>query len=73
MLPAEMDQRKKMRRSVIVVKDLKAGTKLTVDDLDAKRPGTGMPPEEIHEVVGRILLRDIEGDTLLREEDISLI
>ena len=70
-LPAELEQRKKIRRSIIAVKDLKAGTKLTVDDLDIKRPGTGLPPDKITELVGKILLRDIEGDTLITEADIS--
>ena len=70
-LPAELEQRKKMRRSVITVKDLKAGAKLTADDLDVKRPGTGLPPDKINELIGKNLLRDIESDTLLKEEDIS--
>ena len=70
-LPAEMEQRKKMRRSIIAGKDLKAGTKLTADDLDVKRPGTGMPPDKINELIGKTLLRDIKGNTLIIKADIS--
>jgi sialic acid synthase SpsE len=70
-LPAEIEQRKTMRRSIIATKDLKAGTKLTANDLDVKRPGTGLPPDKINELVGKTLLRDIESDMLLREDDIS--
>lgn len=70
-LPAEIEQRKKMRRSIVAVKDLNAGTKLTADDLDVKRPGTGLPPDKISELVGKTLLRDIEGNTLITEADIS--
>lgn len=70
-LPAEMEQRKKMRRSIVAVKDLKAGTKLTADDLDVKRPGTGLPPDKISELVGKTLIRDIEGSSLITEADIS--
>jgi|TARA_B100001964_G_scaffold66467_1_gene75612 N-acetylneuraminate synthase len=70
-LSAEIEQRKKMRRSIIATKDLKAGTKLTADDLDVKRPGTGLSPDKISELVGKTLLRDIEGDTLITEADIS--
>jgi N-acetylneuraminate synthase len=69
--PDEMEQKKKMRRSIVAAKDLKAGTKLTVDDLDVKRPGTGLPPYKINELVGKSLLRDIECNILLTEEDIS--
>ena len=70
-LPAEMEQRNKIRRSIIAVKDLKTGTKLTADDLDVKRPGSGLPPEKINELIGKTLLRDIEEDTLITEADIS--
>ena len=70
-LPAEMEQRKMIRRSIIVTKDLKAGTKLTADDLDVKRPGTGLPPDKIRVLVGKTLLRDIERDTLMTEADIE--
>jgi len=58
-----------MRRSVIINKDLKAGTILTIDDLDAKRPGTGIPVDKIYDLVGKVLIRDKEGDTLFSEED----
>lgn len=70
-LPSEMEQRKKMRRSIIVVKDLNAGKKLVLEDLDAKRPGTGLPPEKINDLIGKTLIRDVKGDTLITEADIS--
>ena len=70
-LPAELEQRKKMRRSIIVIKDLKVGTTLSMDDLEVKRPGTGIPPDKIKELVGKKLLRDIEGGALITESDIS--
>tara|TARA_B100001250_G_scaffold410991_1_gene438592 strand:- start:715 stop:1752 length:1038 start_codon:yes stop_codon:yes gene_type:complete len=67
----ELDQRKLMRRSIISKKDLKAGTKLTLDDLDTKRPGTGLPPEMIDELVGKVLVNDIDCDMLLNKDDFS--
>jgi N-acetylneuraminate synthase len=70
-LPAELEQRKKMRRSVIVTRDLPAGTILTKADLSAKRPGTGLPPEKIEELVGKVLIRDVKADTLVFDSDIS--
>ena len=70
-LPAEMDQRKKMRRSVIATRDLPAGTKLTKTDLGAKRPGTGLPPEKINELVGKVLIRAVKADTLIFDSDFS--
>ena len=68
-LPAEMEQRKKMRRSVIYTKDLSEGSILTNDDLSAKRPGTGIPPEKINSLIGKILSKDVKADTLVFESD----
>ena len=70
-LPAEQEMRLKMRRSIIASKDLKAGTKISENDLDAKRPGTGMPPEKINTLIGKTLNQDIEGNALIAETDIS--
>lgn len=67
----ELEQRKNMRRSVIASKDLKAGSKISIADLDVKRPGTGIPPEEMKTLVGKILNRDIEANTLIKKSDIS--
>lgn len=68
-LPEEIQQRKKMRRSIVAAKDLKAGTKITEADLDVKRPGDGYPPEKIYELVGRVLKKDVKGDTMINESD----
>ena len=67
----ELEQRKNMRRSVIASKDLKAGSKISITDLDVKRPGTGIPPEKINDLVGKTLKNDVKGDTLIKKSDIS--
>jgi len=69
--PAEKEMRKKMRRSIIAAKDLKAGTKLTENDLDAKRPGTGISPDKINKLIGKTLIRDIGGNAMIAETDTS--
>ena len=69
-LPAELKQRERMRRSIIYKKDLKAGNKLSFDDLDTKRPGTGFPPQMIDELVGKTLANDVKRDMLVNENDI---
>jgi N-acetylneuraminate synthase len=66
---AEQVQMKKMRRSVIVTRDIKAGEILQLADLDAKRPGTGIPADKIESLVGKKLLVDKEADTLLEIND----
>lgn len=69
-LAEEFAQRKKMRRSVVAARDLKAGTKITEADLDVKRPGDGYPPEKIKDLVGRVLKEDVESDTIIYESDL---
>ena len=67
---AEQEQMKKMRRSVIVTRNMKAGEIIALNDLDAKRPGTGIPADKIESLVGKKLLVDKEADTLLFENEI---
>ena len=69
--PEEYEQRKKMRRSVIAAKDLKVGDILTHDNISCKRPGTGISPDKIDEILNKKVLRDIEADTLIKLEDIE--
>ena len=68
---AEYEQREKMRRSVVYTRDMCAGEVLHREDLDAKRPGTGVPPERLSQVIGMTLKRDVAADTLLQESDVE--
>ena len=68
-LKDELEQRKKIRRSIIAAKDLKSGDVLSIEDLDVKRPGTGISPEKIHDLVGKVICRDVEADRLITQED----
>lgn len=67
---AEFAQREKMRRSVVYTRDIRAGEVLRREDLDAKRPGTGIPPERLEQFVGSVLKRNVEADTLALETDV---
>jgi pseudaminic acid synthase len=53
------------RRSLYVVKDLKAGEPLTHDNVRAIRPGFGLAPKLLEEVVGRRAAGDIVKGTPL--------
>ena len=66
---AEQEQMEKMRRSIILTKDLESGHVLSIDDLDAKRPGTGIPADELDALVGKKLVKDVKADYLLERED----
>lgn len=70
-MQAEQEQMLKMRRSVIVTRDMAVGEILTYETLDAKRPGTGISPALIDSLVGKKLVRDVKADMLLEKEDIE--
>lgn len=67
---SEMSTREAARKSIVVNKALKKGTELTMEDLDIKRPGTGIAPKYIGELQGKILLRDVQSDTLIQWKDV---
>ena len=60
-----------VRRSLAAADDLAAGVELTRELLTALRPGTGIPPTRIDEVVGRRLRRDLARGELLDEGDLE--
>jgi N-acetylneuraminate synthase len=53
------------RRSLYVVKDLRAGDVLTRDNVRAIRPGRGLPTKFLQDVLGRAVKRDVKRGTAL--------
>ncbi len=70
-LECEQDVRTVSRQSLVAVRDLAAGEVLARDDLTIKRPGTGIEPWRVDEVVGRALARDVAADMPLVEDDLG--
>ena len=68
-LDAELKKRREMRRSIVAAQDLKEGTILEIKHLDSKRPGKGISPNEIENILGKILLKDIQKDVLITQND----
>lgn len=66
----EMEQRLKMRRSIIIRRDMKKGEVIGEEDLGAKRPGYGFEPGKWEDFVGKELACDKIGDTLLDKSEI---
>ncbi len=63
--------RRLFTRSLVARRPLPAGTVLTVEHLVVKKPGTGLPPERLADVIGRPLARPVEADQVLVAEDIE--
>jgi len=68
--PEELANAANMRRSLMAARPLKAGTVLGRDDVTAKRPGTGLPPSQLHRLLGRRLKADMAAEDLF---DLSMV
>jgi sialic acid synthase SpsE len=68
---AEKEKILKFRRSIVAVRNLKKGETISIEDLDAKRPGTGIGPNEMKYVVGRKVSQNICKDGLIMWGDLK--
>jgi len=57
-------------KSVVAADDLSAGTVLEAEHLALKKPGTGIPANDLPSLVGRELSRSVSKDTLLSHDDL---
>jgi len=64
-LASEMQTRNSVRRSAVSRRIIKKGEKLTEDMIIYKRPGSGLSPEAVAGIMGRVANRDIEQDIIL--------
>jgi len=70
-LDCERDVREVSRQSLVTKQSLSAGDVITSEMLTIKRPGTGLPPYILDDLIGRTLARDVEVDVPLVEEDLA--
>jgi len=64
----EREKIKSFRRSIVTKNDLPEGKIISFDDMDFKRPGTGIPPDEYQKVIDRKLKRSLKRDELFKWE-----
>ena len=69
--PSELEKRKAFRRRAVARRGLSKGARLRAEDLEFKRPGTGIGPDQIDFVVGRALLRDVGAEEELEWSDLG--
>ena len=70
-LDAERDVRTVSRQSVVATRDLPAGHVIARADVTVKRPGTGIPPWRLDEVVGGRTARAVAADVPMMDEDLA--
>jgi len=71
MMESEKPARTYARRSIVAARPLKAGTIISMEDIDFKRPGTGISPTVVDTVLGKTLLCDLAADALIQYEHLS--
>ena len=71
MTDVEEAARQRARRSIVAARAIEKGELLGPDNVDFKRPGTGLSPMVAEEVLGRRAARAFELDELIRLEDLE--
>lgn len=61
-----------MRRSLVAARDLRAGERITREDVGFKRPANGLSPKYLNDVVGAVLIRDLRTDEPFTREILAL-
>ncbi|MCR4738974.1 MAG: N-acetylneuraminate synthase family protein [Lachnospiraceae bacterium] len=64
-LATEQTARRNARRSIVSAADIRKGEEITEKMLTYKRPGTGITPDRLSELLGKKALCDIPEDTIL--------
>ncbi|MEM3401728.1 MAG: N-acetylneuraminate synthase family protein [Candidatus Hadarchaeales archaeon] len=70
-LDIEVPVRKKMAKSVVSTRYIRAGEIIKREDLTVKCPGTGLPPKYIEKLVGKVAKQDIPEDTVIPVEALN--
>lgn len=70
LLSGEEEQRLKMRRSLVASCDINEGDVITYKNIEAKRPGDGIPPTEIDNVVGKKVNNTLLKGHTIRWDDL---
>lgn len=63
--------RKLFTRSLVASADLPAGTVIAREHVAIKKPGTGLAPDRLDEIIGRRLKRPVVADQVLAADDIE--
>ena len=67
-LTEKMKKSREFSRSLFVVKDIKAGETFTEENIRSIRPGYGLPPKYLKEILGKRATQDIKKGTPLSWE-----
>ena len=69
--PCESNTRDIARRSIQLIRDVKKGDKVSEEMIAIKRPGIGIAPVKLRDVIGKTLAQDVSAQTPLEPKHIS--
>ncbi len=71
--PTESEEKimRLVRKSIVAKTDLAKGTEITEEMLTVKRPGDGISPAQLNEIVGMRLKTPVKKDTKIRFSDLE--
>lgn len=64
-IDTQLVSRKNARRSLVANGNISKGERITKNNIIAKRPGTGISPNDVEKLIGKIALHDINDDEIL--------
>lgn len=67
----QLEKRKVFRRRLVLTRKVEKGQRIDAGDVEFKRPGTGIGPDELNYVLGRMTIRDIEAEEELSWGDLA--
>ncbi len=67
---AELDMRKAARRSIVALTAISKGEQLTIHNVGVRRPGDGLAPSLLAEILGVVVTRDIAAGEAMHLADI---
>ena len=67
----ELEIKKVARKSIVLNRDVKKGTMLQREMLSIKRPGTGIPPKFINDIIGKEIIEDLKSGTVVLWENLK--
>ena len=65
----DQERRDAFQRSIVAARAIKKGETIREEDIDYKRPGTGIPPKYYKFLIGKVAQRDIEFDEIIQMGD----
>jgi len=64
----EISNREKNRKSIVTIKTIKKGEKITTENVDIKRPGHGVEPKYFDVILGKVASKNIGEDQVMEWE-----